>query len=174
MYIFLSGGKIQFNWMWKSKEVCFNLKWYNWTGKISWSIGHPIHHARWQVEIKIMTFGKMLPSVFFSPTLFFFVRRWGSTIFNVQYLPFTVKCLCSLVRCSTPNGGCSSRGKSDYLKENTHCSKDQWLFQAHWILSGGDSKAQLFTLSPLTSTPSSVPRGKRKASAEEIPETCSL
>lgn len=76
-------------------------------------------------------FWKDVAISFFSPNPLFFVRRWGSTIFNVQYLPFTVKRLCSLVRCSTPNGGCSSRAKSDYLKENMHCSKDQWLFHAH-------------------------------------------
>lgn len=108
--------------------------------------------TRWQVEIKITTFGKILPSVFFPPNLIFFFflcDGGGQHFFNVQYLPFTMIRDASVTSCNARHqtgGGCSFRRRADYLKENMHCSKDQWLVRARcgsWA-GGGDFEGPTF------------------------------
>lgn len=70
--------KIQFNWMWKSKKVCFHLKWCKWT-RIVWRKDFIVDSvAGWDEN---HDFWKDIAISFCFPQPSFFVRQWGSALF---------------------------------------------------------------------------------------------
>lgn len=107
----------------------------------------------------------MLPSFIFPNLLLFFLFFCCATVgvstvsmYSIYLLQWFQNASVASWDTRHQTGDCSSRRKSDYLKENMHCSKvhcSKWLFHAHCgsrAAGGRNSKAQLFTLLPLSST----------------------